>query len=180
MHLYLIGYRGSGKSTVGRVLAKRLGRPYFDTDDLVESESGLTIKDIFASHGEVWFRDLEAKIVANLSLNEQPTVVSLGGGAVLRDSTQGILKSTGVCIWLSASADYLFQRIQSDQSTQSRRPNLSQIGGFAEVADVLAKRTPIYQRMSDITVSVEGKTPDEISDEISDCINSTRVGKFPI
>ncbi len=172
MHLYLIGYRGSGKSTVGRALAQRLGRPHVDSDDLVESESKMTIKDIFASRGEPWFRDLEAKIVCEVSALGVPTVVSLGGGAVLRELTQKILKSTGKCVWLAASAEYLFDRIQSDQATQLRRPNLSQSGGFAEVADILKKRTPIYERLSDFTVVVEGKTPDEICDEIVDCINS--------
>ena len=172
MHLYLIGYRGSGKSTVGRALAKRLSRPHLDSDDLVESESGLTIKDIFATKGEAWFRDLEAKIISSITSTEFPTIVSLGGGAVLRESTQSILKATGKCIWLSASAEYLFQRIQSDSATQSRRPNLSQSGGFAEIVDILSKRTPVYEKLSDLTVAVEDKTPDEICDEIADCVNS--------
>ena len=180
MHLYLIGYRGSGKSTIGRVLAKRLARPIVDSDDLVESECGMTIKEIFTSKGEVWFRDLEANIIAEVSAREEPTIVSLGGGAVLRESTQKTLKATGKCVWLSASAEHLFQRIQSDQTTQSRRPNLSQNGGFAEVADILSKRTPLYKSLSDITVAVEGKTPDEICDEIADCINSANAEQQPI
>ena len=90
MHLYLIGYRGSGKSTVGRVVAQRLARPFSDSDDLVEAESGMTIKDIFAEKGEPWFRDLEAKVIAELAGETQfSRVVSLGGGAILRtvDST---------------------------------------------------------------------------------------------
>ena len=177
MHLYLIGYRGSGKSTVGRMLAQRLSRPHVDSDDLIESESGMSIKDIFATKGEAWFRDLEAKVVSEVSASAVPTVVSFGGGAVLRETTQTILKSTGTCVWLSASADYLFERIQSDQATQLRRPNLSQSGGFTEVADILAKRTPIYRRLSDLTVVVEGKTPDEICDEIVDWINSANAGQ---
>ncbi len=172
MHVYLIGYRGSGKSTIGRLLSERLDRPMVDTDDLVEAESGMTIKDIFATKGEPWFRDLEAKIVSTASASAVATVVSLGGGAVLREASQTILKSTGICIWLTASAEYLFQRIQSDQATQLRRPNLSQSGGFAEVAEILSKRRPIYESLSDITVEVEGKTPDDICDEIVDCINS--------
>ncbi len=172
MHLYLIGYRGSGKSTVGRELAQRLLRPHVDTDDLIESESGMSIKNIFATKGEPWFRDLEAKIVTQVSARIPPTVVSLGGGAVLRAPSQSILRATGTCVWLTASAEYLFKRVQSDQATQLRRPNLSQGGGFAEVADILSKRLPIYESLSDITVVVEGKTPDEICDEIADCINS--------
>jgi len=177
MHLYLIGYRGSGKSTVGRILAQRLNRPHLDSDDLIESESRMTIKDIFSTKGETWFRDLEAKIVYEVSTSVVPTVVSLGGGAVLREASQAILKATGKCVWLSASAEYLFKRIQSDLATQLRRPNLSQSGGFAEVADILSKRTPIYERLSDITVVVEVKTPDEICDEISDCMNSANAGQ---
>jgi len=174
-----MGYRGSGKSTVGRNLAEKLGRPLVDTDDLVESQSGMSIKEIFAEKGESWFRDLEARTVCEVAVSAaQPTIVSLGGGAVLRESTQAVLKSAGICVWLSASAEYLHQRIQSDQATQLRRPNLSESGGFAEVSDVLEKRTPIYQKLSDITIAVEGKTPDEICDEIVGCINSD--GKKPI
>lgn len=173
MHIYLMGYRGSGKSTVGRRLAERLSRPLVDSDDLIESQSGMSIKDIFAEKGEPWFRDLEAHIVCETAESAaQPTVVSLGGGAVLRESTQAVLKSTGVCVWLSASAEYLFQRIQSDQATKLRRPNLSQSGGFAEVKEILEKRWPIYQKLSDITIVVEGKTPDEICDEILGYVNS--------
>jgi shikimate kinase len=172
MHIYLIGYRGSGKSTVGRLLAQRLGRPQVDSDDLIEAESGMSIKDIFATKGEPWFRDLEAKIVAEISARAQPTIVALGGGAILRESTQTILKATGKCVWLSASAEHLFERIQSDQATRLRRPNLSESGGFTEVAEILARRTPIYASLSDFTVVVEGKTPDEVCDEISDYINS--------
>lgn len=174
MHVYLIGYRGSGKSTVGKVLAHRLDRPFVDTDDLIESESGMTIKEIFATRGEPWFRDLEAKIVSEVSRRPLPSIVSLGGGAILRESTQTVLKATGKCIWLSATAEFLFQRIQSDESTALRRPNLSQSGGFSEVADILRKRMPIYERLSDLTVSVEGKTPDQIGDEISVCVNSDK------
>ncbi len=173
MHIFLIGYRGSGKSTVGRRLAEKLSRPIVDSDDLLESQSGMSIKDIFAERGELWFRDLEARIVYEIATGAaEPTIVSLGGGAILRESTQAVLKSTGVCVWLAASAEYLYQRIQSDQATHLRRPNLSQRGGFAEVTDVLEKRTPIYQKLSDITIAVEGKTPDEICVEIMDCINS--------
>ena len=146
MHLYLIGYRGSGKSTVGRVVAQRLARPFSDSDDLVEAESGMTIKDIFAEKGEPWFRDLEAKVIAELAGETQfSRVVSLGGGAILRTSTQEILKATGLCVWLTASAEFLFQRIQSDDATKLRRPNLSQSGGYSEVVELLEKRTPIYR-----------------------------------
>jgi shikimate kinase len=176
MHVYLIGYRGSGKSTVGRALAQRLGRPYVDSDDLIESESDMTIKEIFATKGESWFRDMEARIVSDISARSIPTVVALGGGAILREASQEILKSTGKCVWLSAGAEHLFGRIQADQSTRLRRPNLSQGGGFAEVAEVLARRTPVYAKLSDLTVVVEGKTPDEICDEISEYINSADAG----
>lgn len=173
MHLYLIGYRGSGKSTVGRVLAQRLGRPFSDSDDVVESESGLSIKSIFEQKGEPWFRDLEAKVIAELAAESNiPRVISLGGGAVLRESTQTILKATGICIWLTASAEFLFQRIHSDEATKLRRPNLSKVGGYAEVDELLKKRTPTYRELSDLTVAVEGKTPDDICDEIVDYVNS--------
>lgn len=173
MHLYLIGYRGSGKSTIGRLVAARLGWTVIDTDEVVERESGLTIKEIFETEGEQGFRDRESsalRIVA--SMPSLPCVVSLGGGAVLRELNQQAIADSGVCVWLQGSAKLLHERILSDQSTQLRRPNLTQNGGFEEVADLLRVRTPIYQKLAQKTVVIDERVPDDIASEIVDWANS--------
>ncbi len=173
MHLYLIGYRGSGKSTVGRLLAARLGRGVVDTDELIERESGMTIKEIFASEGEAGFRDRETFFIRSIAQRPSPAqVVSLGGGAILREVNQQLLAASGHCVWLQGSPELLHARIHSDQSTQSRRPNLSRHGGFEEVNAMLRVRTPIYQMLAQKTVVVDGATPDEIASEIADWVNS--------
>lgn len=173
MHIYLIGYRGSGKSTVGKRLAARLGRPLFDTDEIIEGTAKQSIKEIFESQGESVFRDMETIAVKQLAATARatPAVVSLGGGSVLREENRNAISESGDCIWLSASAEFLFDRIQGDQSTKTRRPNLLQGGGFAEVAELLRQRLPVYQKMANLTIEVEGKTPDEICDEIIACVN---------
>ncbi len=174
MHTYLIGYRGSGKSTVGRLLAARLGRTLIDTDELIERESGLTIKEIFEAEGELGFRDRETTALRFIAERASPPcVVSLGGGAILREANQQLLAGSGHCVWLQGKPELLHQRILADQTTQSRRPNLSQRGGFEEVAELLRVRTPIYQKLAEKTVVIDGRTPDEIASEIVDWVNST-------
>jgi shikimate kinase len=173
MHLYLIGYRGSGKSTVGRLVAARLGRPIIDTDEVIERESGMTIKEIFEAESEQGFRDRETEALRAVALrSSQPCVVSLGGGAILREENQQLILASGHCVWLQGTPELLHQRILSDQTTQSRRPNLSQRGGFEEVADVLRVRTPIYQRLAEKTVAIDCRPPDELANEIVDWANS--------
>ena len=172
MHVFLIGYRGSGKSTVGKLLATHLGWHLVDTDEWIESDSGMTICQIFAEEGESGFRDREETMVARAAALPEPTVVSLGGGAVLRDANQRRIQESGNCVWLAASAEFLFQRINRDASSDMRRPNLSDRGGFEEVAEVLAFREPIYRRLAGKIVNTEGRTPDEVVEEIGAWVKS--------
>jgi shikimate kinase len=95
-------------------------------------------------------------------------VVGLGGGAVLRPANQELILQTGRRVWLDAPADVLFQRISHDQSSTQRRPNLTDRGGYDEVAQMLAVRRPIYGRLAELVVNTQGKTPDQIVVEISD------------
>ncbi len=166
-HLFLIGYRGSGKSTVGQRLADRLGWPFVDTDSWIEQKSGLSIREIFARDGEPGFREQETQAIrAVCSAAERATVVSLGGGAVLRPENQLLLREHGTCVYLKGSAEELWKRIAADQSTQSRRPNLSVQGGFEEVVELLCRRSPVYENLAQKTVVVDGQSPDEVVDEI--------------
>lgn len=174
MHLYLIGYRGSGKSTVGRLLAQMLDRPLIDTDDWIESGQEKTIREIFAEQGEPGFRDLEQTAVAQVASFSEPSVISLGGGAVLREANQQVIRETGYRVLLDASAELLYERICADSSSGERRPNLTGNGGFDEVAEVLAKRRPVYNDLANLTINTDGKQPDEVAREIADWLQAQR------
>jgi shikimate kinase len=163
--VFLIGYRGTGKTTVARELAARLGYRAVDSDDIVESEAGKSIARIFAEDGEPTFRDMEANAVAALS-REQRVVVGLGGGAVLREENRRAIKAAGRVIWLQASVDTILARVAADPMTLARRPNLTASGGRIEIEELLAKRTPLYSECATLIVDTEGKTASEVAEEI--------------
>ena len=157
MHLYLMGYRGSGKSTVARLLAQAMDRSVVDTDEWIESAAGQTVSEIFAQRGEGGFRDLEETAVAQVARLDEPAVVALGGGAVLRPANQSLLRQTGHCVWLQGSPEQLYARIRSDSTSPDRRPSLTGRSGLEEVTDVLAAREPIYRGLAHFIVSTDGK-----------------------
>jgi shikimate kinase len=162
--IFLIGYRGTGKSAVARELAARLGCDWVDADELIEKEADKTIADIFAADGEERFREMEANMVAALSRRGQ-TIVALGGGAVLRKENRDAITAAGPVVWLTASVDTILERIAADPATASRRPNLT-TGGRAEIEALLAVRTPLYRECATLVVDTEGKTAAEVADEI--------------
>ncbi|MEO8271752.1 MAG: shikimate kinase [Aureliella sp.] len=168
MHIYLMGYRGSGKSSVGRRLAERLGLPVVDTDTLVESTAGQSIREIFAIEGEAGFRQREAVAVACVASANSPTVIALGGGAILRPENQRIIGSTGRVVWLQGSPASLLARIQADQTTAERRPRLSTHSDYDEIVEILAAREPIYRQLASLAVDTDRQTPDELVTEIVD------------
>jgi len=162
--LVLIGYRGTGKTTVARLVAERLGWPWVDADVEIESRAGKSIKEIFDDDGEERFRDLETEVVADLARRKQ-TVVALGGGAVLREENRAAVRGCTV-VWLQAGSETIHARIASDPSTGARRPNLTVAGGRAEITDLLAQREPVYKSCADCAVDTEGRTPEQIADQI--------------
>lgn len=165
MNLYLIGYRGSGKTTVGSLLAKRLNLPHLDSDDLVEQHSGQTIQQIFATLGEVEFRRLEAEVVRSLH-RLQPSIVSLGGGAILAPENRDRLRASGRVVWLKGSSDVLHARIEKDLATPQRRPRLTDLGRLEEVKTLLKQRDPIYSACADFTVEVGELSAAEVAETI--------------
>ena len=172
MNLYLIGYRGSGKTTVARELAKLLGWRWLDADEELERRAGRTIKQIFAEGGEPEFRELESAVVADLSRLEQH-ILALGGGAVLRDENRRAIRDTGKTVWLRALPETLQARILRDQTTAERRPNLTAAGGLDEIHQLLAVRTPIYQQAADYIVDCDDRPAVEIATEIAAWVGHT-------
>ena len=165
MNLFLIGYRGSGKTTVARRLGELLGWPSVDADSELELRAGKSIKDIFAAGGEPAFRELEARVVADLASRDKH-VIALGGGAILRENNRKAIAGRGSVIWLQASPETLFARINADPTTEERRPNLTAQGGVGEIRTLLAERTPQYRACADLTVDVNRLDPDEIARQI--------------
>ena len=162
MNLILCGMMGSGKSTVGAKLAQRIGWKFCDTDQIITEKHG-DIPSIFQACGEAHFRVLETEIVTELALQDG-LIISTGGGLVLQRNNVEQLKQKGKFVFLRASVETLSNRLKGDGS----RPLLqSATESVTERLTALLKdRTPIYERVADVVVGVDNKTPDEIADEI--------------
>lgn len=171
--IFLIGYRGTGKSSVARALAELVGLDAIDSDDLIEHRAGKSIARIFAENGEEFFRDLEEQTVAELCA-AKPAVVALGGGAVLRPATRKRLAGAGDVVWLTAQPETLAARISADRDTTQRRPGLTSRGVLAEIKQVLADRTPIYRECATLVVDTEGRSPQQVAEAIYSSISNTQ------
>ncbi|GAA4450735.1 shikimate kinase [Novipirellula rosea] len=163
-HLYLTGYRGTGKTSVATRLADALGCPVVDLDVRIQSHAGCSIRDIFADSGEQGFRDLESEML-NIVAAEPPSIVALGGGAILRESNRQKIRSSGHCIWLVATAETLATRIAGDAGTAANRPALTQLGQLDEIRELLAFREPLYSDAADVQIDTSGKTLEQVSAE---------------
>src|SRR5688500_12382675 len=130
MNIALIGYRGTGKTTVARHLAEQLGWKWVDADVELEYRAGKSISEIFADGGETAFRDLESAVLADLSKLDRQ-ILALGGGAVLRPQNEEIICNLGKVIWLTARPTTILDRIKRDSTTVGRRPNLTIAGGIS-------------------------------------------------
>lgn len=166
-HLYLTGYRGSGKTSVARHLAMCLGVDPIDLDDLIETAAGMTIREIFQREGEAGFRQREQAALQRLQ-HLPATVVALGGGAILSEENRQLIRRTGHCVWLDADLQTLVQRIAEDHTTAQRRPSLTQLDPTAEIAQLLQQRLPLYQQMADCRIDTANRSVEEIADAILD------------
>ena len=167
-HLLLIGYRGCGKSGVGKLLSELLDRDLIDTDIAIESSEGKTIAEIFAEVGEQGFRDLESNQIANLDSLEESAIISLGGGAILRPENRRCIRNLGKTVWLQATPETIFERISNDETTQSRRPKLSNLSDRDEIRSILEMRVPWYKEVADLAVSTDGVSMERVAKTIVD------------
>lgn len=161
MIITLIGYRGCGKSTVGPLLAAERGWTCVDSDSVVESEAGCSIRDLFANEGEAGFRARETAALRRI-LQGDHLVVSAGGGAILASENRSLLRAAGPVVWLRADVATLASRIGGDSTTAGRRPSLTGRPVAEEIADVLALRNPVYQQTADVIIDTDLLTPEEI------------------
>jgi len=162
--LFLIGMRGSGKSTIARLVAHELGWSWLDADDELEKRYGQSIRAIFTAEGEAGFREKESAVLAQLCRLPRH-VIATGGGIVLRECNRALLRSSGRIVWLTADIETLWQRVQADIATTERRPPLT-IGGRAEMEEIIQLREPLYRQCADYVVNTTGREPNEIAAEI--------------
>ena len=158
MNIVLIGYRGTGKSTVGRLLAARLGRELVSTDAEIVKRAQRTIPEIVAQEGWEYFRDLESDICRELAGRDQ-LVIDTGGGAILREQNVEALKKNGTVFWLTASVETIAKRIGGD----NQRPSLTGTKSFVdEIQDVLRERTPKYQAAADHVIATDDRSINQL------------------
>jgi len=165
MNLTLIGYRATGKSTLARLLAERLDWDWIDADVEIERVAGKTVAEIFAEDGEPLFRDIEARVIADLT-GRPKLVIAAGGGAALREESRKAMRESGRVVWLQASAETIHARMTGDATTATRRPSLTDRGPLDEILHVMSAREPIYRATAHVVIDTEGKAPDSLVDEI--------------
>ncbi|RME79875.1 MAG: shikimate kinase [Methanobacteriota archaeon] len=163
-NIYLIGYMGVGKTSVGKELSKKMSLTYVDTDDVVVEIAGKDIPSIFNDDGEIAFRELEIEAVKRVC-SKKGCVVSLGGGAVLNYINVLRMKKTGTVVLLKASPEEIVRRLEGDGS----RPLLNGLTNdekIAKIREMLSYREPFYERAADDIINTDGKTVDEIASKI--------------
>ena len=149
--IILIGYRCTGKTTVGKGLAEKLHLSFFDTDALVEQAVGKTIREMIESGGWEFFRQQEKEIVGSLTASVKG-VIATGGGAVMDQGNAAVLKKAGFLIWLKADEKAIRERMLSDPATTGQRPRFSDDDLAVEIRNSLAVRTPVYRRLADFAI----------------------------
>lgn len=161
MNLVLIGYRGTGKSTVGEILAKRLKLKLVNLDERIVAKAGMRIPEIVEKHGWDYFRDLESEVVAEV-VRADGQVLDCGGGVILKEKNVALLKQAGKIFWLQAGVSTIVSRIEHG----TERPSLTGKAFTDEAADVLRERAPRYRAAADQVVDTDGKSPEQVAEEI--------------
>ena len=166
----LVGMMGAGKSTIGRRLSVRLRMPFLDADTEIEAAAGMSIPDIFETHGEPQFRDGEARVIARL-LDSGPAVIATGGGALMREETRSRIGAKAVSIWLKADADIIMRRVKR----RADRPLLQTADPAATVGRLMREREPVYQR-ADLTIWSRDVPHEKIVDECIEGLHALLCG----
>jgi len=170
-NIFLIGPMGSGKSAVGKLLARQLRAPYFDSDAEIESRTGVDIPYIFEKEGEAAFREREREVIELLTAME-PVVVSTGGGAVLLPENRARLAERGVVVYLETSVRQQAGRVQHGR----HRPLLHNVDPAEKLAELMAQREPLYRGTADITVATDGRKVHQVVERILAAIGEPAQG----
>ena len=159
-NIILTGFMGTGKSSVGKMLAQKTGYVYRDLDAIIVGQVGMSINEIFAKHGEAYFRELEANAIKQVSSADKQ-VVATGGGAVIREDNRTLLRNSGIIVNLEASVEEICSRLSND----SERPLLNDRKSSEKLAELLEQREPYYAD-ADIRIDTTGKKVEYVVDEI--------------
>ena len=160
-NIFLIGFMGAGKSTIARTLQRELGFPLVEMDERIVQEQGMSINDIFAQYGEAHFREIESQLVVDLG-KQEPSIVSCGGGVVVRPENMQNMKKSGRIVLLKASPETIFERVKNSTD----RPLLNGRMNVDYIAELMEKRRALYEEAADITIQTDGKTREQICEEI--------------
>jgi shikimate kinase len=162
MNIVLIGLRGSGKTTVGKILARKLDREFIEMDELITRKAGAAIPEFVEKHGWEKFRELETEVTGQVAGSDN-IVNASGGGVVTDEKNITKLKESGVMVWLQADIDTLLKRIGEDKK---RPPLLAGVSRREEMETISRERKPLYQQAADLTVNTENRTPEEVADQV--------------
>lgn len=165
-NIALIGYMGTGKTSVGKTLAKRLGKKFFELDRYIEDKAGNTIPAIFKDSGEITFREMEIEAVKTVS-KESDAVIACGGGVVLNKINIDRLKINAIIVYLTASLPEILKRIKNDRG---ERPLLATENPALTISEMIKFRRPFYERSADIRINTTGVDIDSVVDQIIDKI----------
>jgi len=165
MNLFLTGYRCSGKTTIGKSIARKIDWSFVDSDLIVIKENGKSIKDIVDTEGWDAFRRMERSALKQICANDRQ-VVATGGGVVLDQSNIKAMKTSGMVIWLDAGAATIQKRMRQDKNTENFRPTLTDKGRMEEVEGMLLQRNPYYESASDFSIQTDEVPINEITAKI--------------
>lgn len=157
----LVGMMGSGKTTIGKELARRLGWPYLDSDTMVEAHTGRTVPEIFDEQGEAAFRAEEARALAEAVTSDGPAVVAVAGGAVLDPDNRRRLAAGGTVVWLRADVETLTRRVGDGRGRPLLAPDPA-----AALRRLSVERRPLYEQVADVVVDVDHRSPRQVVDDI--------------
>ncbi len=164
-HIVLVGMMGAGKSSVGRVLASKLDRPLLDTDDLVEAQTGRSVREIWATEGEPAYRLLESAVLSEALAAPTPSVIAAAGGIVLSDRNRTALTSSGAyVVWLLADVDVLVHRVRNG----GHRPLLDD-DPEGTLRQMYTDREPLYRDVAGAIVSVDSRSVNEVAQAVLRC-----------
>jgi shikimate kinase len=166
-NIYLIGLMGSGKTTLGKSLAKKLNRPFIDTDQLIEQKSGVDVSMIFEFEGEVGFRERETKLLSEIALKKEH-IVSTGGGIILSKYNRDVIAKSGIIFYLKTQPAELFIRLQNDKT----RPLLQGTNLKEKLTKIYAERCTLYEMTADYIIETKNKKISQILTNIEEIMTA--------
>jgi shikimate kinase len=167
-HIFLVGPMGAGKTTIGKHLAGLLGTAFIDVDSEIEARAGADIQWIFDMEGEAGFRERESKVLIDLVADKQPKVIATGGGIILSGDNRGILQSSGLVVYLSATFGQLVERTKRDKT----RPLLQVDDREAVIKQLIETRSPLYHQVADLVFPSGSTQPLKLAKKLAEAVSA--------